>query len=102
MKDEIIQTLPSSLIGHMKSLKTLSYDDIHKCYLTDSVVTAIDFDKIPREYCKAITKTQMPCSMMPYMSKIKIIGSSLSLKMVILMLHKYIERFTIALLCYWK
>lgn len=52
----------SSLIGHMKSLKTLSYDDIHKCYLTDSVVTAIDFDKIPREYCKAITKTQMPCS----------------------------------------
>lgn len=62
MKEEIIQTLPSSLIGHMKSLKTLSYDDIHKCYLTDSNVTAIDFDKIPREYCKAITKTQMPCS----------------------------------------
>ncbi|RGC51820.1 hypothetical protein [Absiella sp. AM29-15] len=42
MKEEIIQTLPSSLIRHMKSLKTLSYDDIHKCYLTDSVVTAID------------------------------------------------------------
>ena len=86
----------------MKSLKTLSYDDIHKCYLTDSVVTAIDFDKIPREYCKAITKTQMPCSNDALYVQDENQWFSLSLKMGILMLHKYIERFTIALSCYWK
>ena len=58
MKDEIIQTLPSSLIGHMKSLKTLSYDDIHKCYLTDSVVTAIDLQLYNLRNTHTYTKKQ--------------------------------------------
>lgn len=62
MIEEIIQSLPEVLVNHIGTLKKASRDDAGKEYMSTSHIKAVQYDKIPNEYCKMKEITIKPCS----------------------------------------
>lgn len=49
MQQTVIESLPPYLKS-VKILKDLSFDKTNSTYMTESAITAIDFDKVPKRY----------------------------------------------------
>lgn len=62
MISERIDLLPDVLKRHMSSLKKISVDRNTSQYMCESTMKAVNFDKIPREYCKYKGVIPIPCS----------------------------------------
>ncbi len=62
MTDDIIATLPDMLKRHISTLKKVSVDESRKESMSNSLLKVIDFDKIPKEYCRNKGLSMIPGS----------------------------------------
>lgn len=62
MIKEIIDELSPILSKHKCTLKEASWDDADKSFMCESVLEVIDFDKIPKEYCRRLRCPGLPKS----------------------------------------
>ena len=62
MTDNIIKTLPDILKKHISTLNKVSVDESRKVSMSNSLLKVIDFDKIPKEYCRSKGLSMIPGS----------------------------------------
>lgn len=60
MRDDI--EINELLKTHLCTLKKASKDNNRNEYMTESKIKVVDFDKIPKEYCKRMKIQNLPCS----------------------------------------
>ncbi|MCM1244803.1 MAG: hypothetical protein NC293_04065 [Roseburia sp.] len=62
MTKEMMDKLSPILSAHKCTLKKASKDDDRKCFMCESLLEVIHFDKIPKEYCRRLHCPAFPKS----------------------------------------
>lgn len=62
MTKEILEKLTPILSGHKCTLQKASEDDARNLFMCESTLGVIDFDKIPKEYCRKLNCSAPPKS----------------------------------------
>lgn len=102
MTDRMECLLDDCLTVHLKEIRKICKDKTNNQVMCKSNITAVDFDKISRKYCKKKGVPSFPCTVDAMYISMNGQWYLIEFKMVISISYRYIVKFMIALLCYWN